>query len=667
MPPHKPRNPGRAADSTGDPGAEAAPRYYRGLRLNDFQVEALEAIEAGHSVLLSAPTGAGKTLVAEYAIEETLASGKRAIYTAPIKALSNQKYRDFKSSSGFDVGIMTGDVTINADAPLLIMTTEIFRNTIFEDASGLHDVAYVVFDEIHYMDDIERGTVWEESIIFAPPHIKLICLSATVSNLGQFAEWISATRGEPVRVIQSSDRPVPLTHYLYVPGYGAMRADKARSLPRRRRDPHAHLGSDLLDLLERGDKLPVLFFCFSRKECEQRAVTNARRQLLDQDQQAEILRLFDDICERFEVTPDPTLSELRSLAQEGIGYHHAGLLPVHKELVERLFTSGLLKLLFTTETFALGINMPARTVVFASLRKFDGVGFANIKAREYQQMAGRAGRQGIDAEGLVYSLVDPERQNARDIQRVIFGAIEPIQSRFNLSYSSIMNLHRLLKDRIFQGWERSFNNFQWSRMSRKNRERNERRQIEAIERRLRLLTELEYIDAAGVLDRGRVAALINGYELPATELVFSELLDRLDETQINVVLSAIVFEERPNALYRRMDRRVLSEYRADVEQTIAHIIEREHELGIRPATRHPNFNFGAVMTAWCQGASFLDLGDFTNASDGDLVRTFRMTIQLLRQIRKAIPDRPLLADKLGRAIERVNRDAVDAKRQLEMG
>src|SRR5262245_60820776 len=259
---HPARHAGEQVPST----PESTPRLYRGLRLNEFQVEALAAIESGKSVLLSAPTGAGKTLVAEYAIEETLAQGRRAIYTAPIKALSNQKYRDFRSSSGFDVGIMTGDVTINPEAPLLIMTTEIFRNTIFENPDGLHDVAYVVLGEIHYMNDIERGTVWEESLIFAPRHIKLICLSATVSNLRQFADWISTVRNDDVCVIQSHERPVPLSHYLYLPRYGTIRADKARTLPARRRELRPHAAPDLLDLLERENKLPALFFCFSRKE-----------------------------------------------------------------------------------------------------------------------------------------------------------------------------------------------------------------------------------------------------------------------------------------------------------------------------------------------------------------------------------------------------------------
>jgi hypothetical protein len=240
--------------------ADATPpvtRRFRGYTLNPFQLEALTAIEAGRSVLLSAPTGAGKTLVAEYAIEETLSKGRRAIYTAPIKALSNQKYRDFKARPEIEVGIMTGDVTIRPEAPLLIMTTEIFRNTIFEAPRDLDDVEYVVFDEIHYMDDLDRGTVWEESIIFAPPHIRFICLSATVSNLTQFGEWIARARGTEVQVIRHDHRPVPLKHYLFLPGIGPRRAEDVKKLPRLQRNRGRGPKFDVIDLLEQNDSKPI--------------------------------------------------------------------------------------------------------------------------------------------------------------------------------------------------------------------------------------------------------------------------------------------------------------------------------------------------------------------------------------------------------------------------
>jgi superfamily II RNA helicase len=470
-----PRRPDRDADERGrelqdDRDAERSTRgpqgiehdehagelYFKGLRLNAFQRDAVDAIQRGSSVLVSAPTGAGKTLVAEYAIYEALRQGKRCIYTAPIKALSNQKYRDFQQDPDIEVGLMTGDVTLDPHAPLLIMTTEIFRNTVFEDPDRVRDVEFLIFDEIHYLDDRDRGTVWEESLIFAPENIRMICLSATIQNLESFGDWIRSVRKQELEVIRSDKRPVPLTHMLYHGQYGGFDLKRLSHVQKKHRDeqrrwndqgggdradygayrkrhpgrregrgrsgngakggrfdkrgrndrdrrPHVHphlAARKLLDELTRAKQTPILYFCFSRRECEIKAERNSHRRLLSPSERRKIARHFDKICDLFHLDwqIDPELGYLRDRALLGIGYHHAGMLPIHKEIVERLFTSGLLKLLFTTETFALGINMPARTVCFDALRKFDGVDFDYMKTRDYLQMAGRAGRQGIDDE-----------------------------------------------------------------------------------------------------------------------------------------------------------------------------------------------------------------------------------------------------------------------------
>ena len=662
------------------PTAAPAPgERFRGLLLNDFQLAALGPLRAGRSVLLAAPTGSGKTLVAEIAIELSIQRGRRAIYTAPIKALSNQKFRDFKALAPEGVGIMTGDVTINPGAPLLIMTTEIFRNTIFENPAGLAEVETVVFDEIHYMDDLERGTVWEESIIFAPKHIRFVCLSATISNLDQFGEWIGRTRGESVEVLRHRERPVPLDHYLFLPARGLKRIEKSLALPRlpaggrngRPGRAPPRRGEDrnaIVGLLERQSLLPTLFFCFSRRECEQRArETLQRHSLLDPDESKRIEELFDRICTAFEIAPDPDLEVQRALVRKGIAYHHAGMLPLHKELVERLFTSGLLRLLFATETFALGINMPARSVVFSSLRKFDGVGFSTLKVREYQQMAGRAGRQGIDEHGTVISILDDDRVSPAELVRLCGNDVEPIVSRFNLSYSTLINLHRTLGSRLHEAWERSFNNFQWAGMSRKKRERNAEKQRFAIDQRLQLLRSLQCITETGVTPKGEVAALVNGFELPVAELLESGLLEWLDEAQLAVVFASLVFEERKNDLYRRLPPNVLGPHRADVEQVVGRLVHAEKELGLPPSIRLPNFKIGAVVHAWCRGAGFDDLRDLTTTPNGDLVRVMRLTVQVLRQLRSALPPRSPLALQLDRARELLNRDEVDAARQLSLG
>jgi len=673
-------NPSRPIE-TRPPADAAEVTRWRGYTLSPFQRAAVAAIRDDRDLLISAPTGAGKTLVAEYAVEACIAAGRRAIYTAPIKALSNQKFRDFRAMKSFDVGIMTGDVTLRPTAPLLIMTTEIFRNAIFERGAELDDLGWIVFDEIHYMDDPERGTVWEESIIFLPENVRLLALSATVSNLGQFCDWVSRVRGREMTRIESVERPVPLAHYLHVPGFGPRRADKVKQLPRParsaraaefRRGPGSPPGGgrvsadDLLDRLAREERLPALFFCFSRREVEARARANARRRLLEPPERERIERLFDEICDRFEIRADAALDELRALALAGVSFHHAGLLPLHKELVERLFTSGLLKLLFTTETFALGINMPARSVIFSSLRKFDGVGFDRLKSREYQQMAGRAGRLGLDHEGLVFSIVDA-RDRLDDLRRTIFGSVEPIRSRFNLSYSTILNLHHHLGERIYEAWEKSFNNFQWAAMPRRKREQNERRQREAIARRLRLLEEMRYLEPQRVLEKGDLARRINGYELPVVELVASGLLSALSDEQIALVLAAVVFEARKSDLFQRLPHHLMGPFRADAERVVDRIAEREHALGIHPQTRRLDFKVGSVIHAWWEGATFDEIALLTNASHGDLVRTLRLVLQLLKQMRKVFAHDAGLRAQLERIHERINREEIDAQRQLELG
>jgi superfamily II RNA helicase len=450
---------------------------FKGYTLNAFQVEAAAAIDAGKNVLLAAPTGSGKTLVAEYAIAQAARSGRRAIYTSPIKALSNQKFRDLKQE-GMRVGLMTGDLTLDPDAPLVIMTTEIFRNAVFEDPRRFDDTDVAIFDEVHFVDDKDRGTVWEESLIFAPPHVRFVGLSATIANLHEFGGWIRSVRPHDLAVIEHTRRPVPLSHRLFHPDAGVFQlAQRPRAIAfheraaardqrhgtraGRRERERSHWGDKreraqgrrlavgprpyqlLLDEVQFRRLLPCLYFCFSRKECEIKAERSMHRRLLDRAERESLQGLFEDVCARFELQPDadPGLRGILGRGLQGVGFHHAGMLPIHKEVVERLFTSGLLKLLFTTETFALGINMPARTVVFDLLRKFDGVQMDYMKSRDYLQMAGRAGRQGLDKSGLVISILEDEDLQAAPLSRYHSGKVEPITSRFNLSYSTILNLH----------------------------------------------------------------------------------------------------------------------------------------------------------------------------------------------------------------------------------
>ena len=454
---------------------------YKGLQLDRFQEEAIAAINRDTSVIVTAPTGAGKTVIAEYAVEKCLEENRRVIYTAPIKALSNQKYRDFFAEYGEKIGIVTGDVVLNPYAQVLLMTTEIFRNTIFDDIERLQGVSYVIFDEIHYINDIERGTVWEESIIFAPQHIKFVCLSATIPNIHPFAEWMQSVRDIDIEIVEELKRPVPLEHYLYFKDYGiggvehisALRKRAQHDTRQRKPDPYNDkkppalppdfIETTLVPHLRREQQLPCLYFCFSRKGCEENAgalVFGSHLQLLNKKQKAQILKQFDELCLQFDIVEEKKIAEFRRLVSCGIAYHHAGMLPTLKEVVERLFTSGLIQLLFTTETFAVGINMPACSVVFDSLEKFDGIGFRYLKAREYHQMSGRAGRRGIDTIGYVYAQIIPAYADSNEIRGVVSNKIEPIESQFNLSYSSILNLYQKYGDDIYDVYTMSLSNHQ---------------------------------------------------------------------------------------------------------------------------------------------------------------------------------------------------------------
>lgn len=649
-----------------------APTRFRNYELNPFQRVAASAIRAGKSVVVAAPTGAGKTLVAEIAIAETIARGKRVVYTSPLKALSNQKFRDFKAAAGTTVGLLTGDVSIDPEAPLLIMTTEILRNEIFDAPERLRDVEVVIFDEVHYLDDFDRGTVWEETILFAPPSIRFVALSATIPNLDQFVRWLRTVHAHPVEQVESSWRPVPLRHFGYHPKVGEF---DLQDLDRMRRrvgmsgfrylDPD--LAKGLLNSLQNRELVPVLWFCFSRKECERRARRNGWRNLLTRTEQERIGRLYDETCAAFHQEVAGDLVELRNLTTRGIGYHHAGMLPVHKELVERLFTSGLLKLLFTTETFAMGINMPARTVVFDSLRKFNGVAFDWLRARDYMQMAGRAGRQGIDREGCVVSVLDTEDLHDAPVERIVFGELEPVRSRFNLAYATLLRLIEHLGSRIEEAWERSFNRYQFEEMSPDRREKNRERQLDLLRRKLQFLRETGFIDEGGLTDRGRIAARLSAYEVQFADSLFRGALEELSGKHLAAVFVGIIHEGRKGESLEQPVPSAFNRTKRAVNEVVRNLKKEEKRLLIPEEIKKPDFSLTFATFAWCEGDPIDALDRHTDAAPGDLVRTFRTAIQCLRQLRHALPGSYTLRERLDEAIELLNRDEVDAKRQLELG
>ena len=677
----------------------STPTTFHGLTLFPFQRQALEAIFEGRSVVVAAPTGAGKTLVADFAIEQALSQGRRVVYTSPIKALSNQKFRDFREDYGEEaVGLMTGDVTLQPEAPLLIMTTEIFRNTIFEDPRRLDGFDFVIFDECHYLDDRERGTVWEEAIIFAPPHIRIVALSATVPNVEEFASWIEEVRDVPVDVIVEEKRPVPLIHKVWIPGrgprslpevkqhfieMGRMRAkhDRRRGANRGRgrinRKAQARAmdaaGDDLLDYLTQRDLLPAIYFCFSRRDCARLADRHASRHLLEKEERRRMLEIFDDLAARYEVTDADKTRDLRGLAGRGVLYHHAGMLPIYKEIVERLFTTGLVRLLFATETFALGVNMPARTVCFHALTKYNGISFGPLMAREYWQMAGRAGRQGIDKKGTVFALLDDTDITYHNIEWLQSGKTEPVRSRFNLNYSAVLNLFKRIGDDVPKAWERSFARFVQKGKKPPHRGRRGKKKpppegagAKQIRARLQVLRDAHYIEGDALTRKGELCSHVNGYEIAVTEAYDGGWLFRCDATEAAILFAAMVYESRPSdasAPAKRKMRGIRYPFLAHMEAFSAH----ERELGVRSDTRPPDFGISGLVERWAEGAELESLGDHTTLAAGDFVRVLRMTIQLLRQAAHALPKGDPCIAVLHEAKALLDRDEVDARRQLELG
>ena len=430
------------------------------FKLDDFQLEAIDHLENDRSVVVCAPTGAGKTVIAEYAVEMALRSNKRCYYTTPLKALSNQKLHDLRLKYGEDkVGLLTGDISINREAPIVVMTTEVFRNMLYGTILGdvtknLRNVAFVILDECHYMNDAERGTVWEESIIYAPKDIQLVALSATVANAQELTTWIDETHG-PTGLVLSDFRPVPLRFYyfgdrhlypLLNPGkgvntllknrFGAKRGGLHKDRKRRNIPALGAHPADLLAVLSGRNMLPAIYFLFSRRGCEESMKKAKGIPLLNVSEQAELKQIVQQYT-----NDHPNLQNHPHIPYlyEGMSVHHAGMLPSWKSMVEKLFQRGLLKVVFATETLAAGINMPARTTVISSIYKRADEGHRELHASEFLQMSGRAGRRGMDEVGHVVVSHHPF-EPVEDAAKLAVAPADPLSSRFTPSYGMVLNL-----------------------------------------------------------------------------------------------------------------------------------------------------------------------------------------------------------------------------------
>ncbi|MFC7494178.1 MULTISPECIES: DEAD/DEAH box helicase [unclassified Nocardioides] len=477
--------------------------------LDDFQLRGCAAIEEGQGVLVAAPTGSGKTIVGEFAVHLALHTGRKAFYTTPIKALSNQKYNDLVARYGPDqVGLLTGDNVVNGEAPIVVMTTEVLRNMLYAGSRTLLGLGFVVMDEVHYLANRERGAVWEEVIIHLPESVALVSLSATVSNAEEFGEWLETVRGDTTVIVEER-RPVPLYQHVMVgkrlldlfassdvdaaAGFvkeGApvndellkvARDDWASTRVRDRRSPRGrskpgqrNVGNgrrvwipsrvDVIDRLDRNGLLPAIVFIFSRVGCDA-AVTqclSAGIRLTTPEERDEIYQYVEAACRHLPQEDLHVLGyhDFLDGLTRGVAAHHAGMLPTFKECVEELFVRGLCKVVFATETLALGINMPARTVVIEKLDKWNGETHAAISPGEYTQLTGRAGRRGLDVEGHGVVLWQPG-MNPRELAGLASTRTYPLRSSFRPSYNMAVNLvHQFGRMRSRELLEQSFAQFQ---------------------------------------------------------------------------------------------------------------------------------------------------------------------------------------------------------------
>lgn len=467
-----------------------AKRY--SFQLDDFQKAAVASIESNTSVLVAAHTSAGKTAVAEYVIAKCLANNQRVIYTSPIKALSNQKYRDLKAEFG-SVGLVTGDITIDENQSCLVMTTEILRNMLFRSNEVAKETAWIIFDEVHYLKDRERGVIWEETIILAPKNVRYCLLSATTPNASELAQWILRVKSlDCINVIYTDFRPTPLEYFAYKSGEKRIymmkdrkgtfishnfekisSADEQPVIQKKKSGgPKGPEVINIIKMIKQKDWVPAIVFAFSKKEVEQIAkAISQKMKMLDASEIAALTGLYTSTISALSAEDQklPQVVSLLDIIKSGVGLHHGGMLPILKELVEILFQMGLLKVLISTETFSMGVNMPAKCVVFSSVQKFDGEEFRVLSGSEFVQMSGRAGRRGKDKKGVVITMVD-DSTNMKQYELMLRteSKHDPLISQFDVSYNMLLNAFMLEGFEPEHMIEKSFKQFQHDVKKRNN-------------------------------------------------------------------------------------------------------------------------------------------------------------------------------------------------------
>jgi superfamily II RNA helicase len=725
--------------------------------LDAFQLDAIKALANHHSVLVAAPTGTGKTVVGEFGIFAARKAGLRAIYTTPIKALSNQKYRDFRAIWGDDqVGLLTGDVVVNRDAPILVMTTEVLRNMLVTGAS-LEDVGSIVFDEVHYMGDAERGTAWEEAILLAPRQVPLVCLSATVPNAAEIAEWIRDAHGELTCVFHDQ-RAVPLEHRYWLPDAdpqkhtfkvftvlndkGEVSAENARRLRavggelagRVRwggvpsagfRGENREIGADkdprevpaawrVVRYLEGEELTPAIYFLFSRRATEEAASSCVALKPVPHAQ--ELVR--EAKARLSDLSPEDR--NLRQVAMllghflpRGVAVHHAGLLPQVKLLVEEFFQAGKLRTVFATDTLALGINMPARTVVVGEMVKYDGQSRRLLTPNEYRQMTGRAGRRGIDERGVSLLIYSPWVTFTQTM-RVLTSDLLPLESAFRPTYSTAMNLWLRPEDeeRLADLYARSLRRFQHDRtlqelterkqaledafeadrsgdkpldrdevkertqeLSRIDYELRRARRTATVEARrtveglARVLERYDYLrDARPTLKAPYLRSLFDTNALTLSELLTHQQLEGLEPPELAEALSWFAMDREGAVRGLPLTRR-LHRLREILDALHGGVLREEERHGLQMSRALP-VDFHGVALAWAEGHELVNIAQRARLQEGDLVGALQKTLDLIGQLRGAAMQGPLgsrLVPLLDEADGLLRRGVVSASYQWAIG
>ena len=749
-----PEVPANAASQAALESIEAFKARYP-FPIDPFQLEAIAHLADDQSVMVAAPTGTGKTLVAEYAIWLAVQRGQRVIYTTPLKALSNQKYRDLRDAYGSDtVGLVTGDIVEHSRASIVIMTTEVYRNMLLEEggerfglSSSLTDVGFVVFDELHYLSDVERGPVWEEAIICSPPHVQLVGLSATVSNAEDLADWISRVH-RPIMLVTHEQRAVPLEHYYFLdeklhlvqdadgnrvekfPSIGgetkaAQLSGRGRSYtfddededdeieplflekPKRQKRREAAEPGGVLTALREADLLPCLYFLPGRRVVQEAAMSASAHSFTTPE---EATRIKEEINVWLEQLPqeDRKLQQvlaLTSLLPRGLAFHHAGLLPGLKVLVETLFARGSLRAVFATDTLALGVNLPARTVVVGSLSKFDGQEMRLLTPNEYRQLTGRAGRRGMDLHGSAVIPYSPWEPFEPSFQRIT-GELHPVKSAFVIRYNSVLNLWRpgdvqhlrricassLREYQRYMVWE--LNELQRLEARHKKAKKSGKKKGNAsdgaalaLEKRREKIGAFPLSRAGAAELDGTIFALralgfigpdeqltLKGRLLRSIfhpvgaliiELITQGVMDELTASELAEVCSWFTFNTDKRVKNKNVVHAKLVVVRRQLWHTVQHVNGVELRAGINPTPGiAPEFH--GIALAWARGMSLSGLMNRIDLAEGDILMSINQTIDLIQQVQAAVGQvldarnlwtQPIIVE--GSANERVERERAE--------